>query len=176
MVIGKTRTNQPVEGELEDKDLKVKTIEQSEPNYELDLEECLSDEDYATYFKSDTAYKAFKVINGVLWFVISGKFVAKAQNNNELIMGISIPNDFKTKCYSKLYRADGTTLNQDGTADILAMEAMCIQMEGAIYTRNFKIQCSLTANENLNLIVYGYGSTSDNGSIFMDIRIPLLII
>ena len=153
-------------------------ISQSNANYSLDLRTAFQSGNYDTYFKSDTAFLRFEEINGVLWFVISGQFVAKAQTGSNATFNFVIPSEFKEKYYSKLYRMDGTTLNnpQDFTGDIL-LSAMALQVAGGLSTKQIKLACATTSeNPDLNLTIVAYGNTSEDDNVKIDIRIPILLI
>ena len=101
-------------------DFVAKTLKQTQSNYSLDLKQAFESGNYSTYFKSDTAFMRFEEINGVLWLIMSGRFVAQAVSGTNASFNLTIPNEFKEKYYNKIYRMDGTPLTeeQDSTSDI----------------------------------------------------------
>ena len=158
-------------------DFTAKTLEQVNPNYSLDLSEAFEDGNYSTYFKSNTGYLAFKVINGVLWIIMSGVFVAQAWTGTNSQFQFVIPAEFKSKYYSKIFRMDGTPLNQsyDSATEVCLFPAT-IQVGGSIYTRNAVLRSSGSANGDLEVGIYNYGNTTEDTNIRIDIRLPLTII
>ena len=93
---------------LEGEDVSVKTIAQTEPNWEIDIKSILD-----TNFFKDTSnlYAKFVLLGNELSLVISGKFIANADTNSyhPLITNqvINIPDSIAEKIYSKVcHRAD----------------------------------------------------------------------
>lgn len=168
-----------VTGDLEvTGDVQANTLKQSEANYSVDLHEAFSSGNYSTYFKSDTAYMRFEEINGVLWFIISGLFIAQEVSGTNASFEFIIPNEFKTKYYDKIYRADGTNLTQEvsSSADIV-VNSMATQIGGTINVRAFKLTClTSSANPNLAITIISYGNTAEDANVKLDIRIPITIL
>ena len=167
-------SNEVVEA-LQDQDVVAKTLKQTQANYSVDLHEAFSNGNYSDYFKSDTAYMRFEEINGVLWFIISGQFVAQAFTGTNATFNFIIPNEFKSKYYDKIYRGDGTKLNEEAllSADIL-VNSMAVQISGGINVRAFKlVSTSNSANSDIALVIISYGNTTEDANVKMDIRIPI---
>lgn len=168
---------------LVNQDLKVKTLEQSEANYELNLQEIIrNSSQYSSYFKSDTFYAAFKVINGILWFILSGKAVTKAESTGNKTLTINIPNDFKQKFYDKIYKADGKNMSEaSDSADnpnlFITGEVGIKNINGSINAQNVTLTATgPTANVDFYLNLFGAGTYTDDGYVWLDIRFPLVLI
>lgn len=152
-------------------------VRQNTANYELNLRNSLiAGGSYDTYFKSDTFYTAFKEINGVLWFILSGNGKTKEASAN-MLMPIPIPESFKEVYYPHIYRADGTNLTQEtDDSHHIASDTFYGQNSGVAKTGISVLQSNRGANQDLALRIYNLGDLSDDGNLFIDIRIPLLII
>ena len=54
---------------------------------------------------------------------------------------------------------------------------MALQIEGTASTKQFKVSAQTSgANPNLGITIIGYGSTSEDNIVRMDIRIPIIIL
>lgn len=155
------------------RDLVVKTLSQTQPNYELDIHSVLN----ASIIKSDTLYTKFVMIGNVLWLIISGNFV----NGNDVANNATLINNqeltLPDKISSKIKRADGTSYNKN-TSGTGTERYIC----GEIFTANIGVlkNCQVilqspSAN-HMTLNLFNLGSRTEDSTYFIDIRMPILII
>ena len=164
-------------------DLKVKTIKQSQANYKLDIIELIRNSpNYSNYFKSDTFYTAFEEINGILWLVISGKAITKAESTSNKALSFSLPNEFFERYGDKILKADGKNLlevsESSSTPNLFLFgDAAQRNLNGSQGTLNILVNCSsVDAKSAWNIGFFGVGTFTDDGFIWLDIRIPIVAI
>lgn len=182
MIIGKSRTNQPVEGDdsalaksLENQDVEVKTISQSQPNWEVDIKSLLTP---VTFKDTTDLYAKMVLLSNELSLVISGKFVAQTEANTYKYLlnnaNITIPDDIA----SKIFRADGTSLKEypiNGTGFNTYIVGV-MGLKGTPTIGNGTVLLTSAAPKQLTLTFYGYGATTEDDVCWVDVRMQLVII
>lgn len=155
-------------------------IQQNTPNYEIDLRNSLiAGGSFSTLFKSDSFYTAFKVINGILYFIWSGSAVLIDNQNTNKYFSVVIPENFKSKYYSAIKRSDGTSLaeNARDTNSLWICGEVCIKnLNGAFSNMNVALVSYQNANSNILVSCYNFGKNDEDASIWFDIRIPIMLI
>ena len=127
---------------LVNQDVKVKTIEQSEPNWQINnIFDNISIAEGLTYEK---AYGRFEEINGVLYIV----HVFKITNNTEasinfvLSKNITLPEDIA----KKIYDVTGKNVNEQSSNNILSAYAMYGTGSELVSSRVFTLRNTTTTN------------------------------
>lgn len=156
------------------------TLNQTSANYELDLASIIqSASEYSTYLQSDSFYSCFKVINGVLYFILSGNATTQTVSSTNWSITLTMPDDFISAYYDKLYRADGTALTEASTSSyyyrFLAADKGFLYT-GSIATCTAFINTESTANDVLTLVLFGMPAVSSGGVIGIDVRIPIMLL
>ena len=159
---------------IKNEDVIVKTIKQTQPNWELDVKSILNPD----FFKDTSKlYAKLALLGNELSLVISGIYTAKANNDTFKTIissqSINIPNVIA----SKIFRADGTNLTENPTTS----------SDGSIicdfnYVRRAPQigvgTASLTSNysKTISLHAYNFPATKEDEVRYLDIRVQLLII
>ena len=159
---------------LTNQDLKVKTIEQSEPNWEIDVKSILNP---AVFKNTDNLYCKLCLFGNELELVISGKFIAQSLSGNlRFILGneISIPDELA----SKIFRADGTSLNENPSALSVPNTYICggslVKYTGTVGQTYFVLLSEFKKNISVN--VFGLGTIAEDTECWVDLRVQLVII
>ena len=158
---------------LQNQDLKVKTIEQSQANWECDIKSLLESSIIAD---SSSLYAKFVQYGNTIYFILSGKFINGTNTDQNAVLidnkDIVIPDEIA----SKIFRADGSKLNENtsGTGkDLYICGDSFIRNTNNVGSGQALIQSS--ASKKITFIVYGLGTHAEGDKCFIDIRIPILI-
>ena len=110
---------------LEDADVKVKTIEQTEPNYSLDLDSQI-DVSVPTGISSNIEYYRGEIINGIFYFTMM------IQLTNTTASSINLGNTFliflkqiDEALADKIYCVDGNSISISSTTDKGVSTSLC---------------------------------------------------
>ena len=160
---------------LENQDVKVKTIEQSQPNWEFDIKDILNP---LVFKDKSNLYAKMVLLNKELSIVISGSYVAQTESNTYKNFVANAALTIPEEIASKIYRADGTTINEapsttSGFAPNIT-EFTCVRQNPTVGNSNVII--SSTFAKGLNIVVYGFGATTEDDECYIDLRVQLLII
>lgn len=161
-----------VETNPESLDLKVNTIEQSEAN--------ITDTDafeFPVGMENINGYKALKVINGVLWLILSISFTTSAEYvaGGSPAFNVKIPSSLR----SKIYDVNGKTMEDAvaGNTDIFSFSYSRLA-GGQINTASARLQNLQGSEPRTKLLLQfystGWQASQNNNAVF--VRIPLLII
>lgn len=160
--------------QLVNKDLKVKTIEQSEPNWEIDIKSILNP---AVFKNTDNLYCKLCLLGNELELVISGKFIAQSLSGNlRFILGneITIPDELA----SKIFRADGTSLNENPTSLTVPNTYICgsslEKYTGTVGQAHFVLLSEFKKYISVN--VFGFGTVAEDTECWVDLRVQLVIL
>lgn len=158
--------------DLSDVDLKVKTLEQSEAS--------ITDNDafeFPTGMENITGYKALKVINGVLWIILSISFSTSAEYSagGTPAFNVKIPSSLR----SKIFDINGKTLEDAvETATDIYIFPYARLANGSINTASCRLQNPAGSEPRTKLFLQfystGWTASQSNNAVF--IRIPLLIL
>ena len=164
-----------VDEHLEVSDVKVKTIEQSEPNASIDISSLLN----SSFFKdTSSVYAKLEVYGNVLYLVVAGKFTTKTESTTyHSILNQTDISDLGNEILSKIYRAEGSTLNNapiDSSGFNTIISEFNYVYNHPSLGQNYAALSS-TQKDKVNLIVYGMGTTTEDDSCYIDIRTFLVL-
>ena len=165
------------EGELDfsDVDLKVKTLEQSQPNFSEDILELIRQSaNYSTYFKEDTFYAKLIEINDFVWLIISGKATPKTFSGN-MSFNFTPSQAFIDRYYSKIKREDGTPLSEIQSYAKYITGEVSPKLNNNAVSQCQVILFSGAGNNSLTLTFYNFGNLTEDQNVWLDIRIPICI-
>ena len=153
-------------------DSRAKTLSQSEANFEDN-----NAFTFPTGFENITGYKALKLINGVLWIILSISFTTGESYTEGAtpLFYVDIPESLR----DKIFDVNGKNMNDSNpsTADIYCFPYVRLA-GGQINTGSCRLQnaSSSSPRTKLNLQFYGAGwqASQNNNEVFL--RIPLLVI
>lgn len=165
MVIGKTRTNQPVEGELENKDLVVKTIEQTEPNWSYDITEFPSGPSGTT---ASVTFCRIQQLNSELHIIMNGVIHNPTESNLTSYGLIGIYVTLPENIANKLYDCLGKKASE--VAD--ASEVRIATSSAQIYVNS---TVSPNATDLIDRCVLGIFNTSNPNQIYITFQTPVQI-
>ena len=146
---------------LNGQDVKVKTLEQSEASWSGVFE---GDLPKATF----TGFKGIKIINNIFWIIISGKYTADDDYEQQTSLALyisNIPLEYKEKIYS---------INGNKISDLNDYENVA---QTNIIVGTSRDRGSLIgSNARFVLTLYGMSPLTAGGEIAVDCRIPLLLL
>ena len=146
---------------LQNQDLKVKTLEQSEANW---TGEFSSFPEHTSF----TGFKGVKVVNNILWIIISGNLSADSDYTAQSSVLVYIDNTPK-KYTDKIYTIDGNVLSDvDSYETIAATNTILGNSRDRAYLQGKK--------DRILLSMYGMSVLTAGNSIQIDCRIPLLLL
>lgn len=150
------------------------TISQTQPNWEADIKSNLNS---AIIKDGSKLYAKLVLLGNELSLVISGSFIAKAEANSYKAFissqTLNIPNEIA----SKIYRADGTTLDQYAIASGFGptiTEFNYVRQNPSVASGTVIISSSLP--KTISLLAYNFGTTNEDDECYVDIRVQLIII
>ena len=186
MIIGKTRTNQPVEGEpsgvakaLEGQDVKVKTLEQTDDNWNSG--DITLNNDWLNGLTAHNAFVRMIKINKSLHVIISTTLENETESDittgeyKPVILKTNVPENIT----SKIYRKDGTACNvnaQPAQDQIVIWPIEVSNVNGTDFTEIGALLYSSLANQLAVWLSAGESITIAAGqSKFIDFRLEVVL-
>lgn len=166
--------NLDVQGE-EKGEIIANKISQRQANWEVDLKSNLS-----SFFKNkDALYCKLSLVGNILMLVISGAFIANTDANTYHPLFTNLELDIPDTLASKIFRADGTSLNEAPSSEPATYKFYIATELGAKEnpTRSYFYGALLSgARKQITMYVYNFGATTEDDEIYMNLRIPLLVL
>ena len=150
-------------------------LSQRIPNWEVDIKSLLN-----TNIVKDSSklYAKLCLVGNELSLIISGIFTAKEEANTYKAIISNKTLDIPNEIASKIFRADGSTLDENPTStsgmNPNICEVMYVRQNPSISSGTAIIASSYTKGLSVNL--YGFGATTEDAECYLDLRVQLLII
>lgn len=158
----KNQLTQEVVKGLVNEDIKVKTIESSEANWSglFNTPTLPTGLEY-----SENAFKAVKVINGVLWII--AELTIKNTTSSAISEGLIFTCDIPSSIAEHIYRIDGSKVSEAGSGAICAFCGIIKNQPARVYTSSY----------GANALSLGLGSISYAvGDNPISIRLPIILL